>query len=81
MSCIFINRKCKVACKKENSNMMNQVRACSNMSALTPVFMKRNLQKLMGGGGGRGVGGVGGREEIKNLLLRAREATFNVTIL
>lgn len=70
MSCIFINRKCKVACKKENSNMMNQVRACSNMSALTPVFMKRNLQKLMGGG-----------EEIKNLLLRAREATFNVTIL
>lgn len=75
MSCIFINRKCKVACKKENSNMMNQVRACSNMSALTPVFMKRNLQKLMGGG----VGGEG--EEIKNLLLRAREATFNVTIL
>lgn len=74
MSCIFINRKCKVACKKENSNMMNQVRACSNMSALTPVFMKRNLQKLMGGG-------VGGGEEIKNLLLRAREATFNVTIL
>ena len=51
MSCIFINRKCKVACKKENSNMMNQVRACNNMSALTPVFMKRNLQKLMGGGG------------------------------
>ena len=75
MSCIFINRKCKVACKKENSNMMNQVRACSNMSALTPVFMKRNLQKLMGGGG------EGGGEEIKNLLLRAREATFNVTIL
>lgn len=75
MSCIFINRKCKVACKKENSNMMNQVRACSNMSALTPVFMKRNLQKLMGGGG------RGGGEEIKNLLLRAREATFNVTIL
>ena len=75
MSCIFINRKCKVACKKENSNMMNQVRACSNMSALTPVFMKRNLQKFMGGG----VGGEG--EEIKNLLLRAREATFNVTIL
>lgn len=75
MSCIFINRKCKVACKKENSNMMNQVRACSNMSALTPVFMKRNLQKLMGGGVG------GGGEEIKNLLLRAREATFNVTIL
>ena len=75
MSCIFINRKCKVACKKENSNMMNQVRACNNMSALTPVFMKRNLQKLMGGGG------VGGGEEIKNLLLRAREATFNVTIL
>lgn len=74
MSCIFINRKCKVACKKENSNMMNQVRACSNMSALTPVFMKRNLQKLMGGGGRGG-------EEIKNLLLRAREATFNVTIL
>lgn len=30
----------------------------------------------MGGGGG-----VGGGEEIKNLLLRAREATFNVTIL
>lgn len=77
MSCIFINRKCKVACKKENSNMMNQVRACSNMSALTPVFMKRNLQKLMGGVGG----GRGGGEEIKNLLLRAREATFNVTIL
>lgn len=75
MSCIFINRKCKVACKKENSNMMNQVRACSNMSALTPVFMKRNLQKLIG------EGGVGGGEEIKNLLLRAREATFNVTIL
>lgn len=73
MSCIFINRKCKVACKKENSNMMNQVRACSNMSALTSVFMKRNLQKL--------IGGVGGGEEIKNLLLRAREATFNVTIL
>lgn len=75
MSCIFINRKCKVACKKENSNMMNQVRACSNMSALTPVFMKRNLQKLIG------EGGVGGGEEIKNLLLRAREAIFNVTIL
>ena len=75
MSCIFINRKCKVACKKENSNMMNQVRACNNMSALTPVFMKQNLQKLMGGGG------RGGGEEIKNLLLRAREATFNVTIL
>ena len=52
---------------------MNQVRACSNMSALTPVFMKRNLQKLIGGGGGE--------EEIKNLLLRAREAIFNVTIL
>ena len=51
---------------------MNQVRACSNMSALTPVFMKRNLQKLIGGGG---------EEEIKNLLLRAREAIFNVTIL
>ena len=28
---------------------------------------------------GGGVGGGG--EEIKNLLLRAREATFNVTIL
>lgn len=28
---------------------------------------------------GGGVGGEG--EEIKNLLLRAREATFNVTIL